>query len=206
MKIFAQPWTTFRCLTLAAVLALTALPALAQEGEAPQMSAEEAAMMETWMKARAVGPQHEMLAEGEGEWKFTIRSWMDPNGEPMVSEGTAMRTMELGGRVVEETVTTEFMGESFEGIGRTGYDNLSGKWWSTWTDNMSTGVMTMHGEWDESTKTWVFKGEGPDMMTGGTKPVKMIIRVEGPDREVGEMWEPGPGGDMVKVMEIVYTR
>ena len=31
------------------------------------------------------------------------------------------------------------MGMPFEGIGRTGYDNVTGKYWSTWIDNMSTG-------------------------------------------------------------------
>ncbi len=208
MNVTEQSRSPLRMLSLIAVLLLAALPAAAQEEamQAPEMSAEEAAMMETWMKAMTPGPQHEMLAKGAGEWKFTLTSWMDPEAEPMVSEGTAVRTMELGGRVAHEVVTASFMGQPFEGIGRTGYDNLTGKWWSTWTDNMSTSVMVMEGDWDEATESWTFVGEGPDMMTGGKKAMKMVLRMESEVREVGEMWEAGPDGEMHKVMEIVYTR
>lgn len=207
MNAFEQ--SPLRVLSLVVVLLSIALPAAAQEEmemQAPEMSAEEAAMMETWTKAMTPGPQHEMLAKGAGEWKFTIRSWMDPEAEPMESVGTAVRSMELGGRVAREVVTATFMGEPFEGIGRTGYDNLTGKWWSTWTDNMSTSVMVMEGDWDEETQSWTFVGEGPDIMTGGKKTMKLVLRMENEDREVGEMYEAGPDGEMHKTMEIVYTR
>ena len=30
---------------------------------------------------------------------------------------------------------------AFTGVGRTGYDNVTGRYWSTWTDTMSTGVV-----------------------------------------------------------------
>lgn len=206
MNAFESP---LRVLSLVVVLLLAALPAAAQEEgamQAPEMSPEEAAMMETWRKAMTPGPQHEMLAKGAGEWSYEITAWMEPGAEPMVSTGTAVRTMELGGRVVHEVITGNFMGEPFEGIGRTGYDNLTGEWWSTWTDNMSTSLMVMDGEWDDATKSWTFVGEGPDMMTGGKKTMKMVVRVESENREVGEMWEAGPDGEMRKSMEIVYTR
>jgi hypothetical protein len=101
-----------------------------------------------------------MTADTAGEWKFTIKSWMDPEAEPMLSEGTAHRTMELGGRVVEEVVESSMMGQPFEGIGRTGYDNLTGEWWSTWTDNMSTGLMTMTGTYDEAPRRYSSRSIG----------------------------------------------
>jgi hypothetical protein len=134
MNPFRQFPSKTAVLCLLALALLAAGPALTQEGaqeeamEAPEMSADEAAMMEAWMKAMTPGPQHQMLADTAGEWTFTIKSWMDPEAEPMVSEGTAHRTMELGGRVVEEVVESSMMGQPFEGIGRTGYDNLTGEW------------------------------------------------------------------------------
>jgi hypothetical protein len=212
MNPFRQFPSKTAVLCLLALALLAAGPALTQEGaqeeamEAPEMSAEEAAMMEAWMKAMTPGPQHQMLADTAGEWKFTIKSWMDPEAEPMVSEGTAHRTMELGGRVVEEVVESSMMGQPFEGIGRTGYDNLTGEWWSTWTDNMSTGLMTMTGTYDEATHTWTWTGEGTDPMTGNAQKMKMTVVKEGEDKEVGTMWQAGPDGEMRKTMEIVYTR
>lgn len=216
MKSLERFPSSLRTLALVAVFSLAALPVPAQEGEheghgmpmehAAEMSAEEAAMMESWMKAMAVGPQHAMLAEGAGEWRFALRAWMEPGGEPMVSEGVAVRSMELGGRVSEEVVTSSFMGMPFEGIGRTGYDNVTGKWWSTWTDNMSTGLMVMTGTWDEAAKSWTFTGEMADPMTGEQQAMKMVVQQESKDRELVEMWQAGPDGEMVKTMEMVYER
>lgn len=207
MNAFEQ--SPLRVLSLVVVLLAAAVPAAAQEEmemQAPEMSAEEAAMMETWMKAMTPGPQHEMLADGVGEWKFSMKAWMEPDAEPMVSEGPVERSMELGGRVLVEVLSGEFMGQPFEGIGRTGYDNLTGEWWSTWTDNMSTGLLLMTGTWDEASRTWTWTGEGTDPMTGKPQAMKMVITREGEDREVGEMWHAGPDGEMHKTMEIVYTR
>lgn len=192
------------CLVLA--LAALALPAGAQEEEMAG-DAEMAAEMEAaWMKAMTPGPQHEMLAKGAGTWKMSLRMWEDPAGEPMLAEGTAESSMELGGRVLVEEVRSEMMGMPFEGVGRTGYDNVTGKWWSTWTDNMSTGVMVMTGTHDEASGTFEYKGEMANPMTGEMMPVTMTIRNESEDRTVAEMHQPGPDGSMMRVMEIVYER
>jgi len=56
----------------------------------------------------------------------------EPGTEPEVSTGTASRRMILGGRYLEETVHAMMMGEHFEGLGLTGYDNVTGSWWGTW--------------------------------------------------------------------------
>ena len=40
------------------------------------------------------------------------------------------------------------MGTPFTGHGMTGYDNVTGKYWSTWTDSMSTGIMVSEGSCD----------------------------------------------------------
>jgi Protein of unknown function (DUF1579) len=217
MNISEQSRSLFLVFVLAAVVLVAGLPAAAQEGEmmegheghemqAGEMSADEAAMMEVWQKAMTPGPQHELLAKTAGDWNFTIKMWMDPSGEPEISEGTATRTLELGGRVVEEMVHGSMMGMDFQGIARTGYDNLSGKWWSTWTDNMGTGIMMMEGTWDEASQTWTYEGEGPDMMTGGTHAVKMTIHRVSEETEVSEMWEAGPDGEMHRTMELTFTR
>ena len=195
-------------IALALVTASAGSPLFAQQeesmGEGMGGDMEAAAMM-AMQKAMTPGAEHQMLAKGAGTWKMTARFWMDPAGEPMVSEGTVERHMELGGRVLEENVTATMMGMPFEGIGRTGYDNVTGTWWSTWTDSMSTGLMTMTGTWDDATKTTSFEGEAADPMTGGMKPVQMKVHYEA-DREVMEMYEPGPDGSMIRTMEVTYER
>lgn len=176
----------------------------AQEGEAP--AADPA--MEAMMAAMAPGPQHAMLASMAGTWSFTMTFWMEPGAPPQTATGTAERTMAFGGRVLEERVTTEVMGMPFEGVGHTGYDNVTGDWWSTWMDNMSTGVLFMKGTVDEEAHTATWEGEMSDPMAGGKTPMRIVSRHEGPDKEVAEFYGPNPAGDgeMIKTMEIVYER
>lgn len=176
----------------------------AQEGEAP--AADPA--MEAMMAAMAPGPQHEMLASRAGTWSFTMTFWPEPGAPPQTATGAAERAMAFGGRVLEESITSEVMGMPFEGVGHTGYDNVTGDWWSIWMDNMSTGVIVMQGSVDEESHTATWEGEMSDPMAGGKTPMKIVSRHEGPDKEVAEFYGPNPagGGEMVKTMEIVYER
>jgi len=184
-----------------------ALPTLAQEGGGgegdlpPGVTPEMAA---AWQKAASPGPPHQWLTEMAGSWTFVGTFWMDPNAPPMTSTGTAEREMALGGRVLVEKVHSEMMGDVFEGMGLTGYDNVSGEYWGTWNDNMGTGVMTSTGTCTddgacEFTATW------NDPMVGGPKTVRMTVQSKG-GGEVHAMYEKAPDGQEFKSMELVYTR
>ena len=131
--------------SICGLAALLVAPAFAQEGEMPQMTPEQQAEMEAYMKAGALGPQHEAMAKHVGTYDVAIKSWMDPAAPPMESKGMAIRTLHMGGRVMHEEFQGDMMGMPFTGLSRSGYDNVSGKYWSTWTDSMSTGIMVAEG-------------------------------------------------------------
>lgn len=189
------------CLCLLVSLA-TAVPGAAQPPEG-EMSPEQAEMMQKLQQASTPGEPHEHLAQAEGSWKLTIKMWMEPGAEPEVSEGTAEREMIMGGRYLEERVTSTAMGMPFEGYGLTGYDNVSGKYWGVWVDSLSTGVLTSKGRRDGEAMVWHSKASDP--MTGGTAEMKMVSRFHGDDKEVTEFFEMRDGQE-VKTMEIVYVR
>ena len=170
------------------------------------MSAEEKAMMEAYMKAGTPGKQHESLAKTAGKWDLSMKSWMAPGAPPTESKATAERAMVLGGRVLTEKVHGEAMGQPFEGHGMTGYDNVTGKYWSTWNDSMSTGIMTSTGTCDEAARSCSFMGTMVDAISGQSKNLRMVSKWTNDDHEVFEMWEPTPDGKEFKAMEIVYTR
>jgi hypothetical protein len=174
------------------------------EHEGHEMSPEEQAMMAAWMHAMTPGEPHAFLARQAGSWTFTGRFWLSPGAEPMESPGTVERTMILGGRVMQERVQSSFMDQPFEGLGLAGYDNVTGEYWSTWTDSMGTGVMTATGACDQAGHC-TFAGSYNDPMTGQAKNVRMTLEAsEG--SEVFRMFEPGPDGDEFMSMELVYTR
>ena len=152
------------------------------------------------------GPEHAEMAELVGTWKTTMRMWMDPSAPPMESEGTAVRTLILDGRVLEEVFTSSVMGKSFEGRALSGYDNVTARYWGMWTDNMGTGITITYGGWNETRDTFIMEGESPNPMHGKTIPMRIESRMDGPDREVDLFFMPGPDGAMIKNMEIVYER
>jgi hypothetical protein len=186
------------------VLLAAVMPSFSQEQQ--EMSAEDAAKMEAWTKAATPNENHQRLAERVGTWSFTSRWWSKPGEQPMESKGTSTFEMILGGRYLREKVKSEWMGQPFEGEGCTGYDNLKQAYVSTWVDNMGTGVMTSEGKWDAAAKTYTWQGEYMDAVTGQPKKIRMVEKIESPDKHTVEFFDKGPDGKEFKSMELVYTR
>lgn len=193
---------------LSATLAcLLAMPAAAQDAAPPEMSAEMQAMMEAWRKSATPGPEHARLVEQfAGTWRADQKMWMEPGAEPMSQTATAVSTGILGGRQVRMTYHGTFMGQPFEGIAHTGFDNVTGTYTNSWIDNMSTGTFNSTGTYDAATRTYAFTGSMPDPMADGAPvPIREVIRVEGNDRHVMEMYETREGQE-TRTMEITFTR
>ena len=187
---------------------LCAGAALAQDaktGEKP-MSAEQKAAMEAWQKFATPGPAHKSLEGSVGTWDTEVTSWMDPAAPPMKSTGTAENSMVMGGRWLESKFHGNMMGQPFEGLGYTGYDNYKKKYIGTWMDNMSTAVMTSEGTWDGAGKVMTSMATMDNILTGKKDSIKMITTIVDPDHHVFEMWGPDKTGKTVKQMEIKYTR
>ena len=191
-----------------ALTAILASLALAQTGtqQPPPMTPEQKAEMEAYMKAGAPGPQHQALAATAGTYDMKIRTWHEPGGPAMEDKGTATRTMTLGGRVLQEEVSSSMMGTPFTGHGMMGYDNVTGKYWSTWNDSMSTGLFVSEGTCDASGKTCTFTGSSNDPIKKGPVKMRMTTRWPSPTSEIFEMHGPGKDGKEMKVMEITYTK
>lgn len=189
------------------VTAVLAAPIGAQsEGDMPEMTAEQQAMMEAYMAAGTPGHEHEMLAASTGEYDMVIKSWMEPGGEAMESAGTAKRHMILDGRVMVEEMSSTMMGMPFDGYGLTGFDNVTGKYWATWNDSMSTGIMVAEGTCDDMGETCTFTGTWHDPVTKEAMTSRMIAEHTSPTTELFTMYGPGPDGNEMKMMEITYTK
>jgi hypothetical protein len=183
----------------------------AQDQPAPQatpaMDAEQQAMMAAWQKAATPGPQHAQLAEHfAGTWSTKQTMWMDPSAPPMTETGKSVDTAVLGGRQIRTEFSSQFMGQPFNGIGFTGYDNVRGKFTSSWADDMSTGLMTSTGDYDPATKTYTFTTSMADPMNNGAMvPVRETIRIIDADHHVMEMFESRDGKE-TRTMQIDYAR
>ena len=171
----------------------------------PQMTPEQKAEMEAYTKAGTPGPQHKAMAATAGTYDLKIKSWQDPNSPPMEDTGTATRSMALDGRVMVEQVSSTMMGQPWSGHGMQGYDNTTGKYWSTWNDSMSTGLMVSEGTCDDQ-GTCTFTGTYNDAVKKAPATLRMTSRWTTPRIQVFEMYGPGPDGKETKMMEITYTK
>jgi hypothetical protein len=185
-------------LAVSLALAALALPATAQDAPDPE------AMMQAWQEAMTPGPEHERLAGLAGTWKTTTTVEGIGEGADESYVGVAEREMDFDGRVLVGRLSTEMMGMPMSGMAMSGYDNVTGRYWGTWTDNMSTGVILLWGSMDAS--GGVMEGEYSEAMTGTRETMRIETAFDGPDRQVDTFYMPGPDGEMFKSMEVVYER
>jgi hypothetical protein len=97
---------------------------------------------------------------------------MTPDMPEMVTPTTWNSTSIMDGRYIKTDVTGEMPGMGpFSGMAVIGFDNITGKFVSTWIDNFGTGIMTGVGELsaDQKTMTCTYTHNCPI----SKKPVQM---------------------------------
>jgi hypothetical protein len=169
--------------------------------DAPKMTPEQ----EAWMKAGMPGAQHATLAKTAGEYDAKVKTWEKPGAAPTEESATVSRKMDLEGRVLVEEFHGTMAGMPFMGHGMTGYDNTTGKYWSTWNDSMSTALAVSSGSCDAK-NVCTFKGTMTDPVTKKPMTTRMTSRWTSPSVEVFEMYAPDEKGKEYKMMEITYTK
>lgn len=192
-------------LSMTALALLCSAPLAAQETAAPAMTPEMQAMVEAYQKAGTPGDEHKKLTAMAGTYDLTIKAWHAPNTPPTTDPGTATRKMILGDRVMVEEVSSQMMGMPFSGQGLHGFENVTGKYWSTWNDSMSTGLMVSEGTCDAS-MSCTYTGTYNDPVSKKPLTSRMTTRWTDANTEVFEMYGPGPDGKETKMMEITYRK
>jgi hypothetical protein len=194
--------------TIAAVVAAVLVSATALAADAPpQMSPQQKAMMDKMIKAATPGPQHAALTKMAGEWTCNVKVQMDPSQPWQESQSSATITALMDGRYIQETDTGMMNGMPFNGIGLYGFDNVSGKYVSSWIDNMGTGMMSSVGTADATGKVINWVGTMNDPVTGKATKERMIMTMIDDNHHTFEMWGTPPGAKKeMKVMTIDYMR
>jgi len=172
----------------------------------PEMSAEEKAMMEAWAKMSEVRAEHKQLQYFVGNWNEKMTMWTEPGKPPEESTGATTQTSIFDGRYIDGGHIGTFQGQPHHGRGLSGFDNLRGKFFVTWIDNMSTGIWIAYGSYDAATKTYTYTGDMDDFMKPGAKvPVRNVIRIVDDKNYVFEWYETREGKE-AKTMQIEYSR
>jgi len=152
--------------------------------------------MQACMDAGTPGEQHQLLQDKfVGDWRGTAKMWMAPGMDPMTIEANMKTKKVFDGRFIHTEATGESPMGEFIGVGFAGYDNLRGKYVSTWVDNHNTSIMNGVGKVSDGggTFTWTYD----HMCPINKKPVtvrevyhfngsSMTIEMFGPDPKTGK--------------------
>jgi len=158
------------------------------------------------------GPEHAMFKEGAGTWDAKVESFMVPGAPPSVSSGVETARLFCRGLCLISDFKGSFvMGPPstpptvFEGHGTETYDKAKKRYVGSWTDSMSTGLMTSESTYDAATKTMTGWMEGPDM-EGKVSKMKSTVIMKDPNTRVFSMYNVGADGKESLGMRITYTR
>lgn len=179
-------------------------PAIAS-APAPAPPVDSATAMRNWQAYMTPGDVHKMLATWSGTWDGDITMWM-PGAPPQTAKGKAVYQSILNGLYLSSVHTGDMMGMPFEGRNMVGYDNHKKVVFSSWVDNMGSGVMNLEGPWDPATKTITLTGKMVDPSTAQEVTVREVLKIIDDNTQVMEMYAPGPDGKEFKTMEIKSKR
>ena len=165
------------------------------------------AMMEKMKALTAPSEAHKALEPFVGTWTYTGEFRMTSDALAQAMTGTQENTMAYGGRFLKQEITGPWMGETFHGLGYTGFDNIKGEYVSVWLDDMATGIMTMTGSFDAATQTLAQSGSNSCPLTGEkARASRSTWTVLDSNHTVYTSYMAGPDGSEFKSMEITYTR
>jgi hypothetical protein len=196
----------FQVSALAGVLALACASTHAQDSKQPAMSKQQQAMMEAMQKAGEVRPEHKQLEYFAGDWSATTSMFTDAKSPPQKSEGKSHNEAIFGGRYLRMKFEGAYEGQTFNGEGFLGFDNVKGKFLNTWIDSMSTGFWLAYGTYDAATKTYTFRGEMDDYAKPNLKmAVRQVVHIVDPTHYTFE-WYEMHGGKEAKTLQIEYSK
>ena len=166
---------------------------------------DSAEMMKNWKAYMTPGKEHQMMKSWDGTW-IGEATMMMPGTPVTKNMVTVVNKMTMGGRYQLTSQKGSFNGMPFEGMGTLGFDNSKKEFVLSWIDNMGSGIIKMEGPWNETTKSMDLRGAQVDPATGKEMDIRETFRVIDNDRQVMEMYGPGPDGKEIKTMQIIYTR
>ena len=190
---------------LLCALAAGVFAAMADDKAAPAGPSQDE-MMKAWTAQATPGATHKALEGTVGSWDVKTKMWMAPGAPPAESSGTSENQMILGGRFLEQRYSGSMMGQPFNGIGVTGYDNYKKKVVATWIDSASTSIMEMEGSADKTGKVITCFGTMNDVVAKKPMKLKSRVTIVDADHHKYESWHTGADGKWFQDLEITYTR
>jgi hypothetical protein len=175
--------------------------------EAAWIPVDSATEMKAWMEYSTPGEAHKTLAKTSGTWIGENTSWMANGAPPVMNKSVLVNKMIMDGRYQLSTFKGDMMGMPFEGMSIGGYDNKKKKYFTTWIDNMGTGLLKMEGTLDEGSRKINYTGKMMNPANGLECDMREVFTMIDDNNGLMELYGPdSKTGKEFKTMEIKLTR
>jgi hypothetical protein len=159
-----------------------------------------------WMALSKPGPSHRLLELFVGTWDAKISFRSGPGAKAEISRGMSTVSWILGERFIKEDFDGEALGERFQGMSITGYDNAARRFTNVWIDSLNTALATSYGKYLSEENRFDFVGEVYDPLRGGMKSTRSTMRVVSRNKYEFVMYDSSPKGIEYSALEIEYNR
>ncbi len=152
------------------------------------------------------GTHHQHLARLAGRWRYTLKVWLTPDGEPVEASGTAEARTILGGRFLHTVYRGELLGRPYESWSTDGYDNQAKQYVGTWRDTQGTYTLIYRGSCSEEGAERTTTAELTDPATGTKFQIRAVTTIEDDDRYVYTTSLVLPEGTEFRNLELTAVR
>ena len=162
-------------------------------------------MMKMWADMNKPVAEHKECAKLVGEWDMAVKS-VNPMNPAEIHESKGSEKVEwlMEGRYLKAETHGVMGKEPFTGCSISGFNNVTKKFETTWTDSMSTGQMLYVGTRDEK-GVLRMTCQYDDPVSGGKRESRMTSEWKDDNTRLMKMYEVEGGNEML-VMEATYTR
>lgn len=111
--------------------------------------AADSASAEIPMMTVDAPPEMKQAAMLEGAWDVVMQMRMSAEAPWTETRGVCIYKMVLDGCALEQTITADVGGMAMTGTGLTCFNRGSGKWQTSWIDNLSAGTSLYEGDFKD---------------------------------------------------------
>jgi len=152
------------------------------------------------------GPEHKLLESLNGSWVAGLQSFSSDTSLPVPGKATITQKSELGGRFFHSTFSGIIMGQPFEEVSISGFNNAKKQYHSILYNNRGTGFVFMEGHYNHITQTFTWTGTQTDLITGGNRKIKKIVKINNKNAFTLILYETGSNAKERKVLEGIFTK
>ena len=183
--------------------ALLVLAATLGIGRAAQDLVKPGAPLAAPPDAFHAGAPHALLQRLAGTWDAVLIA-PDGKGGEARTKGSLTTTKHTDFHTVD-SFEGDFMGMKLIGHGMNGYCTARGKFFSCWTDSMTSSPLVTYGDWNEKTRAVESNGDcyGP---SGRLEPVRTVLQIADDDHHSWTLYGRGPDGKEIQLLRIEYAR